>query len=124
MFYTITYVSTRLCYIEVSYFSFLRASRQRRHARGGLCKSNLSVPPPHQAGQFDAIAELPFGQLLGSHCVRVFARVQASDERGAARVAAADIESPADKGAILVGVQDNVGASVARDAVSSDLFLG
>ena len=78
---------------------------------------HLGGPPPRQPGQHLAVALVPLGQLLRGHRVGVLARVEAADERRRARGAAADVEGPADEGAVLIRVEDHVGGRVERDAV-------
>ena len=76
-----------------------------------------------QAGQLDAAAELPLGQLLGGDRVGVLAGVEARDEARGARVAAADVEGPADEGAVLVVVESDGLGRVLGDAVLGNLWF-
>lgn len=111
------------CHVKMVALALLRASRESRRARSSTVQRHLGGTTTHQAGELDAAAKLPLGQLLGGDGVGVAASVEARDEGRGARVAAADVEGPADEGAVLVGVEDDVGARVAGDAVLGDLLF-
>ena len=100
----------------------LRAGRQSRGAGSGLAESDLGGTAAGKAGQHNAAALVPLGELLGADGVGGAAGVEAVDEGGGAGGAAADVEGPADEGAVLVGVEDDAGGGVEGDAVLGDLL--
>lgn len=94
-------------------------SRERPSASSSPEKRNLRVPPPDQARQLHAAAVHPARQLLRCDRVGVLAGIEAADQRGAARGAAADVEGPTDESAVLIGVEADV--DVLSDAPSGNL---
>jgi hypothetical protein len=125
---TTSVIPTPLCatafaniYIVPKIRAQLRASGQRTHAGVSAGKGNFGGPPPGEAGQHDASALVPLGQLLSGHRVGVLTSIQASDERRGACGSAANVERPADESTVLVGVEDNVGGGGEGDAVLSNL---
>lgn len=95
--------------------------RQRRLIRRHHEQLNLSGPPPLQTRDNLAPALVPLRQLLAGDCVGVLARVETLDEGRGARVAAADVEGPADQRAVLVGRERDRFACVVGDAVLGGL---
>lgn len=96
-------------------------SRQSRGTRSGLEQGDLGGATADKPGELDTTAELPLGQLLLGDGVGVLSRVQAGDEAGGARVAAADVEGPANEGAVLVVVEGHRLGGVHGDAVLGGL---
>lgn len=96
-------------------------SRKGRIIGGSLKKLNLSVAAAGQPREDLSVGSIPLRKFLGSNDVGVLARVEASNKPGRRDVAAADVECPADKSAILVRVESDLGVCVLVDAVFGNL---
>ena len=73
-----------------------------------LGEVNLGVAAANKAREDNTTTVDPLGELLGVDSVDVLASVDALDELGVFGGAAANIEGPADNGAVLVQVQRGV----------------
>ncbi len=91
----------------------------RQGALGGLDLGELDLggAAADEAGHDLAAGEAPLGELGGEDLCGALALVEALDELGALGVAAADVEGPADEGAVLVLVELDLVVGVLGDAV-------
>lgn len=101
----------------------LGAGRQGLVRSSSLSKRHLCGATAHETRELDPSRVLPLGELLGGDGVGVLAGVEALEEGGGLDGAAAHVEGPADEGAVLVGVQDDVGGGGEGDAVLGGLFV-
>lgn len=103
-------------------------SRKGRIIGRSLEKLNLGVAATGQPREDLSTGSIPLRKFLGSYGIRVLACVETSNKPGRRDVPAADVECPADKSAILVRVESDLGACVLVDAVfgnlSKDVSLG
>lgn len=95
----------------------LAADREGAGAAGSLVQLNLGGTAPDKAGKDRASALVPLRELLRRDSVGVAAGVEAGNERRALGSAAANVVRPADKRAVLVVVELDVGASAEGDAL-------
>lgn len=82
---------------------------------------NLGGTTAHQTGQDLAATLVPARQFLRSNRVGILSGVEATDQGRRAGGAAADIEGPADQGAVLVRIQDDGRGGLHGDAVLEGL---
>lgn len=95
----------------------LRASRKSLVPGSLFGESYLGSTSADESGKDLAAAVLPLGQLLGGDGVGVPAGVQTLHQGRGLGGTTADVEGPADKGTILVGVENDLGLSVEGDTV-------
>lgn len=82
----------------------LRARRERLRATRSIVQPDLRRPAPREPRKNLAAALVPLGKLLRGDGVGALAHVEAREQRRPLHRAAANVEGPADDGAVLVGV--------------------
>lgn len=108
------------CHLHMIYH--LRASRQSANTGSSPVQGDLGSTTTHQTREDLATTPVPLGKLLGGHDIGRLAAVEAADEGGSARGATADVESPADEGTVLVGVEDDGRGGLQGDTVLEGLW--
>jgi hypothetical protein len=85
-------------------------------------QSYFGRPPASETRQHLSTGTVPLGQLLGGNGVGCSAGVETADERRRTGRAAANVEGPTDKCAILVGVEYDGRRCLQGDAILEGLL--
>lgn len=102
---------------------WVHTSGKRRIVGRSLEEGHFFIAAASEAGKNLSTRLVPLGKLLGGDSVGVLASVETFDELGRLDVAAANVESPADECAVLVGIEDNFVVGVLVDAVLGNLGI-